>query len=44
MKDSYRVKMNMQYSYFSHLCDADAAMKAYGRPCKLEIKLSGVWA
>jgi len=44
MKDCYRVKMYGQHSYFSHLCDASAAMAAYKWPCKLEIKLNGVWA
>lgn len=44
MKDCYRVKMYGQYSYYSHLCDASAAIESYNRPCRLEIKLNGEWA
>jgi hypothetical protein len=43
MKDCYRVKMYGQYSYYSHLWDANRAMEAYKWPCTLEIKLNGEW-
>lgn len=44
MKHSYRVKMYGQYSYFSHLSAATAAMKNYNYgKCTLEIKLGGEW-
>lgn len=44
MKDCYRAKMYGQYSYWSHLCDASAAIEAYNGKTKLEIKLNGEWA
>jgi len=47
MKNCYRAMMYGQYSYWSHLCDAEAAVvrhnKVNAKKVKLEIKLNGEW-